>query len=87
MLTDSDSGSDADPQSGLGRWRTLKDAAVILHLPQRDLLRSLKRGAVRGTQIGNNWFAYVDPDMAEAAEAKAQAKAEKIEARKRRTGC
>ena len=82
-MADSDGRGDADPQSGLGRWRTLKDAAAILHLPQRDLLRSLKRGTVRGTQIGNNWFAYVDPDMAEAAEAKARAKAEKIEARKK----
>ena len=61
----------------------MKDAARLLHMPQNNLLKSLKRGQVRGTQIGNNWFAYVDADMVEAAARKTARRAEKQESRKK----
>lgn len=81
-MTDSGGNTTADPAEGLGRWRTLRDAARILNLSQKDILKSLKRGKMRGTQIGNNWFAYVDPEMEQAAAERARQQAEKQAARK-----
>ena len=68
--------------AAVGRWRTLKDAARLLHMPQNTLLKSLKRGQIRGTQIGNNWFAYVDAEMVEAAAEKARRREQKQESRR-----
>ncbi|MFN3233092.1 MAG: hypothetical protein ACE363_13190 [Alphaproteobacteria bacterium] len=51
----------------MGRWATLGDAARILDMQPEKLLKQLKRGKRRGTQIGNNWFAYVDAEAEEAA--------------------
>ena len=73
-----------DPNEALGRWRTLKDASKILNMAHKDLLKAVKHGKIRGTQIGNNWFAYIDRDMAEAASEKARLREEKKQSRRRK---
>ncbi len=72
--------SAADP--AVGRWATLKDAAVVLDVPVPDLLKQVKKGKRRATRIGNNWFVYLDPD-AQAASAARQAAGEKREKRRK----
>ena len=51
-------------------------------MSQNALLKSLKRGQIRGTQIGNNWFAYVDAEMVDEAAEKARRRDQKREMRK-----
>ncbi|MDX1580355.1 MAG: hypothetical protein R3360_01915 [Alphaproteobacteria bacterium] len=52
-----------DEGTPVGRWATLNDAARIYELSPDKLLKKLKSGAIRGTQMGNNWFAYIDPEI------------------------
>ncbi len=54
--------SDSNANPVLGRWATLGEAARIFDVEPEKLLKQLKRGKRRGTQIGNNWFAYIDPE-------------------------
>ncbi len=61
----------------MGRWATLKDAAAVLELTPNRLLKQVKRGARRGTQIGNNWFIYIEPEIEQAVADKVRASAEK----------
>ena len=63
-----------DASAALGRWATLQEAARILDVRPDKLLRQLKRGKRRGTQIGNNWFAYIDPDVESVASGGKKAK-------------
>ncbi|MEN3951554.1 hypothetical protein [Iodidimonas sp. SYSU 1G8] len=65
----------SDP--ALGRWATLKDAAAVLELTPNRLLKQIKRGKRRGTQIGNNWFVYIEPEIEHAVADKARAAEEK----------
>lgn len=61
----------------MGRWATLKDAAAVLELTPNRLLKQVKRGSRRGTQIGNNWFVYIEPEIEQAVADKVRASAEK----------
>ncbi|MEN3974749.1 hypothetical protein [Emcibacter sp. SYSU 3D8] len=73
--------SAVDP--ALGRWATLKDAAGVLDTQPRDLLKQVKKGKLRATKIGNNWFVYLDPEVQAAAAARAHAAQEKQDLRRK----
>lgn len=47
-----------------GRWVRLLDAANIYGLSPTKLLKQIKQGKVRGSQVGDHWFVFVDADEA-----------------------